>query len=482
MSKERLEIFCNKAEIASPDSAAVQRSGSIVLINEDPSALLIVFGSETGNAQSLATRLSDEAKKRNVRSHVLAMDDVDTTWLHNTRRTVVFVISTCGQGLAPKNAQGLMKYLNSPERTPGCFSTLQFAIFGLGDSAYVHFCKTAGSSFLFSSFFLFLTLSTFTVTVDLEARLLALGARARLPRGIGNDQSPNKFEDGWEDWEPRFWATLNVPVPPLPHSPPPPILRVEAIGSLRAFSDVSSISPAGTSPLRLITNQRVTPPDYDRDIRLLEFDIDGSVSTLSESLSVSFFVPFLFVYFSFSRDFHTPPEIVLECTLRIILTLSLNSLPCSALLPPLSFSSLLSIPRLLFHLVCLPSALLNSFSLGSSTFAAALLGVSSGPSLSMLLIHWNSRPCFVCARIPLSSDNRLLMRHFLISTFSRSFGPFVLLFLISFLLFHSSSLAITPSQAHKYVTSHPFNLQCFVSIIFRVFSVLLELVFNCVWF
>eukprot|EP00823_Brevimastigomonas_motovehiculus_P005654 TRINITY_DN41_c0_g3_i1.p1 TRINITY_DN41_c0_g3~~TRINITY_DN41_c0_g3_i1.p1 ORF type:complete len:1886 (+),score=463.20 TRINITY_DN41_c0_g3_i1:37-5694(+) len=214
--------------------------------------LMILFGSETGNSEGLANRVASEAKRRGVSATVAAMDDCDFDALATTKQTVLFITSTCGQGKVPVNTENFFKWLNSSDLKAGALSNLKFAVFGLGDSNYVYFCKAAA---------------------DLEKRLTELGAKAVVRRGVGNDQDEDKFETGWEEWEPEMWSELKIAAPPLPSGPAeaPYKIDVSAAGSIKT----EPIVPTGSQPVALKVNTRITPLKYDRDIRHMEFDIKG---------------------------------------------------------------------------------------------------------------------------------------------------------------------------------------------------------------
>ncbi|CEM34472.1 unnamed protein product [Vitrella brassicaformis CCMP3155] len=153
--------------------------------------LLIVYGSDGGNAEGLAKRLAKEAKARGADNRCVPMDTVEPPQLKG-EKNVVAVVCTAGQGEFPGNAKKLWTGLCETE--PGfTLDGVSFAVFALGDRHYwpdpQYFCK-AGR--------------------DLDSRLEHLGAHRLLPCGIGDDQDTDKYEDGWGKWEPEFWKTLGL--------------------------------------------------------------------------------------------------------------------------------------------------------------------------------------------------------------------------------------------------------------------------------
>jgi sulfite reductase alpha subunit-like flavoprotein len=223
-------------------------SGASTEGKKDEAGLVILFGSETGNSESLANRLAGEAKRRGINATVSAMDDFDFDSLATVKSPVTFILSTCGQGKFPANAEEMNKFLNAQQ--PGALANLKYSVFGLGDSNYVYFCRSA---------------------IDLDKKLEELGATRVCRRGVGNDQDDDKFETGWEEWEPEMWSELKVAPPPLPSGPPEAPYNI----TLAASGKTEPVVPIGSQPVELKINKRITPMKYDRDIRHMEFDIKG---------------------------------------------------------------------------------------------------------------------------------------------------------------------------------------------------------------
>lgn len=114
--------------------------------------LTVLFGSETGHARGLASRLSKLLGESGVPVRVLGMGDYKPRELKDERFLLV-VTATHGEGDPPEPARGFYEFLMG--RKAPRLEELQFAVLGLGDSSYEHFCKTAR---------------------DIDARLEALGA------------------------------------------------------------------------------------------------------------------------------------------------------------------------------------------------------------------------------------------------------------------------------------------------------------------
>ncbi len=82
---------------------------------------------------------------------------------------VIFIISTTGSGVEPRSMTPLWNKLLSSRLPQDLFEDLQFAVFGLGDTAYDKFCWPAKL---------------------LSKRLISLGATQVCERGEGDEQDP----------------------------------------------------------------------------------------------------------------------------------------------------------------------------------------------------------------------------------------------------------------------------------------------------
>lgn len=103
----------------------------------------ILFGSQTGNAQNLANVIGESLSSDSILNTVHDMGDVDPDKIH-AMETLIIVTSTYGDGEAPDNASEWMSYLKFEEELS--LKHLQYAVIGLGDTYYPHFCQ-AGKDF-----------------------------------------------------------------------------------------------------------------------------------------------------------------------------------------------------------------------------------------------------------------------------------------------------------------------------------------------
>ena len=101
--------------------------------------LLILFGSESGNSEDLATIAEKQAKSLGLTPSVKGMDEVEVGDLSNYQNILIFC-STWGEGEMPDNAVDLWEAANgdSPPSMSGC----NFAVCALGDTSYEFFCQS----------------------------------------------------------------------------------------------------------------------------------------------------------------------------------------------------------------------------------------------------------------------------------------------------------------------------------------------------
>lgn len=83
---------------------------------------------------------------------------------------IYVVASTCGQGTYPSNSINFMKEIN--ELDADCMKNVNFAIFGLGDSGYAYYNKTA---------------------YDVQTAFLKYGGNEIFEIGLGDDHDEDKF-------------------------------------------------------------------------------------------------------------------------------------------------------------------------------------------------------------------------------------------------------------------------------------------------
>lgn len=149
--------------------------------------MVILYASQTGNAQNLAKDLYEDASEKGFSVEVMDMGTFDFAAF--VRRppplpVMILISSTWTDGVPPPKAQAAFTALFADKWSPTSFSRLRYAVFGLGNSVYgANFCKAAR---------------------DLDARLLALGAQRVCTRGENDDD--NYRAEVYAKWKDSLWV------------------------------------------------------------------------------------------------------------------------------------------------------------------------------------------------------------------------------------------------------------------------------------
>jgi flavodoxin/succinate dehydrogenase/fumarate reductase-like Fe-S protein len=109
------------------------------LISSGDRSLVILFGSQSGNSEELAAKISKDAKSYGLVGEVHDMDGFDFNSLSGKKRVMV-LCSTWGEGEMPDNAEDMWQFAisDSASRLEGT----HFAICALGDTSYEFFCQS----------------------------------------------------------------------------------------------------------------------------------------------------------------------------------------------------------------------------------------------------------------------------------------------------------------------------------------------------
>ncbi|CDS05648.1 hypothetical protein LRAMOSA08176 [Lichtheimia ramosa] len=164
--------------------------------NANGPPLLVLFGSDNGNAEGLAKKIATRGKSRGLKTKLMAMDDYGDIQDLAGETNIVIICSTAGQGEMPSNAREFWKALNGLNVGDINLGDLNFAVFGLGDSHYwpreedAIFYNRPGKQF--------------------DAKLELLGASRLVELGLGDDQDADGYETGFQAWQPEFWKSLGV--------------------------------------------------------------------------------------------------------------------------------------------------------------------------------------------------------------------------------------------------------------------------------
>jgi len=216
--------------------------GSVATAPRQASAtipLSILFGSQTGNAEALAKRAANEARKLGFTPAVHDLATYAADQLPSEHRVLV-ITSTYGDGDPPDSAKPFWERIRNG--TAPTIADLQYAVLALGDSSYPKFCA-------------------FGKAVD--ERLEAMGgkrAHARLDCDVD-------FETPFASW---IVTALQA-------------LSGSSNGTAGSHSQPSTLnsqlpqySRSNPFPAPLIANRKLNAPGSSKDTRHLAFSLEGS--------------------------------------------------------------------------------------------------------------------------------------------------------------------------------------------------------------
>ncbi|KAJ3095875.1 hypothetical protein HDU97_006451 [Phlyctochytrium planicorne] len=175
--------------------AKIKESYETLLASLNATPVLILYGSDGGNAAAYAKRLGAEARQRGLKPKVSVMDELTLDQLAK-HTYVLFVVSTAGQGEFPGNSREMWKSLQGWKEGDVSLEGVRFGVFGMGDSHYwplpedKHYFVKSGR--------------------DLDARLGAVGAQRIVEFGIGNDRDADGPLTGYKVWIGEVWEALGV--------------------------------------------------------------------------------------------------------------------------------------------------------------------------------------------------------------------------------------------------------------------------------
>ncbi|KAF7727581.1 hypothetical protein EC973_007342 [Apophysomyces ossiformis] len=147
------------------------------------SSYLILWASQTGNAEWIAKNIHSEAKRRGYQGECLVMDDYEKAPIDKAG-VIIFVTSNTGDGDPPDNALKFWRFLRR-QKQPDYLAHARVTILGLGDTNYSNFNNTGKR---------------------LERKVKELGATIFYPKGLADDAEG--LELVVDPWIEKLWEVL----------------------------------------------------------------------------------------------------------------------------------------------------------------------------------------------------------------------------------------------------------------------------------
>ena len=216
--------------------------------NDSETLINILFGTQTGNSESVAEDLSNFALSNGFKTQINALDDIEMNNL-SKMKNVAIITSTYGEGEMPDNAQLFWNALSS--NTAPQLNNMNYSVLALGDTGYEEFCH-AGKL--------------------LDTRLEQLGAK-RIIKRIDCDVD---FEDLAEKW-------INSVVPKFN-----PEKKLDVVNKDKTESIVKSWSRKNPYEAIISYNTLLSGPNSNKEIIHYEIDLgdSGLKYEVGDSLSI----------------------------------------------------------------------------------------------------------------------------------------------------------------------------------------------------
>jgi len=213
----------------------VQNAGSV---NQADARLIhILYGTQTGNAESIANDAANLAKAHGLKPVVKSMDEVEIGALA-AMDYLLIITSTYGEGEMPDNAQMLWETVSSDSAPK--LEHMKYSVLALGDTSYDLFCQAG---------------------IEWDNRLAALGA-SRIYERTDCDVD---FEEPAANW-------ISAVIPHMAEGVSTTVLVDTSVPAV----EKPLYNRKNPFPAKMLVNRILTDPSSSKETRHYEISITGS--------------------------------------------------------------------------------------------------------------------------------------------------------------------------------------------------------------
>lgn len=229
-----------KGAPAATASGAAPSADQATNVSVASKEVTVLFGSQTGNSQGLAKKLSKKLEEQGFQVALSSMRDFKPNGLKKVQNLLI-VVSTHGEGDAPDNAVSFYEFLHS-KRAPQ-LEDLRYSVLALGDTSYEFFCQTGK---------------------DFDKRLEELGAK-RLTARIDCDVD---FEEPAAEW-------MNKVMNSLSEATASPVIAGSAATAVSTGAE-SEYSRSNPFHAEVLENLNLNGRGSEKETRHIEISLEGS--------------------------------------------------------------------------------------------------------------------------------------------------------------------------------------------------------------
>ncbi len=164
-------------------AVAANEAPAVLSVDRHDTPLLVLYGSNLGTAEGIATKLAREGTERGFAVTVGALDE-HVGELPPAGATIVVCASY--NGMPPENAARFSGWLRDPATAPDACAGVGYTVFGCGNSEWATTYQA--------------------VPTALDTELEAHGARRVHPRGEGDARAD--FDAAYRGWHAELWTDL----------------------------------------------------------------------------------------------------------------------------------------------------------------------------------------------------------------------------------------------------------------------------------